>query len=245
MHLETLLPFLEVRGPDGQQFRFDLEKDRVTIGRFTKFNDVALEPDPQNLITRKAHCSVERDAEGWWVVDNGSVNRSFVRRGGEIGVVNGRVRVTDGDAIRVLGKLVEGGEPTYWELTFRDPLKTQAVNPEAEPRTAPHLKYDWIQARLFRVEGAAEQEVSDLRPQEHKLVRYMDQRNRANGRVPVMCAYEELIEAVWGKDAPQTETDITHLAWELRQKIEPDPKQPQFLQNVPKLGYRLVTSAAD
>ena len=45
--LDTLLPFLQVQGPDGQQFSIELAKGRVTIGRFEQFNDVALEPDPQ------------------------------------------------------------------------------------------------------------------------------------------------------------------------------------------------------
>lgn len=243
--METLFPFLKIRGPDGQESRFDLVKDRVTIGRFSEFNDVGLEPDAQQLVTRQAHCAVERDAEGWWVTDNGSINRTFVQRDEAVEVVNGRAQVTDGDVIRILGKLTEDGTAIYWELTFRDPLKTQPAGTNVQPRAAPYLKYDWIQAKLFRVNGTHRQEISDLRPQEHKLIRYMDQRNRANGRVPVMCSYEELIEAVWGRDASQTDNEIVHLVWELRRKIEPDPKQPQFLQNVPKLGYRLATVVTD
>ena len=43
--MDKLLPFLEVSGPDGQQFHVELANDRVTIGRFEQFNDVALEPD--------------------------------------------------------------------------------------------------------------------------------------------------------------------------------------------------------
>ena len=62
--LEENLPFLAAQGPSGQHFRVDLTKDRITIGRLELFNDVALEPDPQHLITRKAHCILERDAAG-------------------------------------------------------------------------------------------------------------------------------------------------------------------------------------
>jgi hypothetical protein len=236
--LNARLPSLEVNGPDGQAFTVELLKDRMTIGRFREFNDVGLEPDPQQLVTRKAHCAVERDAEGWWVIDNGSVNRTLVQRGPSVEVLNGRVPITDGDCIRILGRLTEGGEPIYWELTFRDPLKTRRV--ETAPRAA-YLEYDWIQAKLFRVEGSDRQEVRGLRPQEHKLIRYMDQRNRANGGVPVMCAHEELNVAIWGEDAPHTETEVNHLVWELRRKLEPDPKEPRFLQTVRGLGYRLVT----
>jgi DNA-binding response OmpR family regulator len=69
----------------------------------------------------------------------------------------------------------------------------------------------------------------------------MGQRNRADGQVPVMCTFEELLAAVWGEEPLHTEGDVTHLIYELRQKLEPNPKEPQFLQVVRGLGYRLVT----
>jgi hypothetical protein len=238
--VDRLLPFLDIAGPDGQQFQAELAKDRVTIGRFAQFNDVALEPDPQQLITRKGHCALERDANGWWVVDNGSVNRTFVRRGTAVEVVHGRAPLSEGESIRILGKLTEAGEPLYWELTFNDPLGTR---PAGQAPALAYLEYDWIQARLFRIDGTSRQEIHDVRPQEHKLIRYMDQRNRANGGVPVMCTYEELLLAIWGEEPDHTETEVTHLIWELRRKLEPDPKEPRFLETVRGLGYRLVTRA--
>ncbi len=236
--MEEDLPFLDVSGPSGQHFRVDLTKDRITIGRLELFNDVALEPDPQHLITRKVHCSLERDASGWWVVDNGSLNRTFRRRESEIEVVQGRARLEDWNSVLILGKLTESGEPSYWELTFRDPMGTR---PSMQLPVLAYLEYDWIQAKLFRVSGPKRQEIQDLRPQEHKLIRYMDQRNRANGNVPVMCTSEELLAAVWGEEALHTDTDLAHLVWELRQKLEPNPKEPRFLETVRGLGYRLVT----
>jgi DNA-binding winged helix-turn-helix (wHTH) protein len=239
--LNKQLAYLEVRGPDGQEFKFDLGKDRVTIGRFHDFNDVALEPDPQQLVTRKVHCAIEQDAQGWWVVDNGSVNRTFVRQGQEMQVVDGRAPIEDDDVICILGKLTDAGLPIYWELTFHDPLNTQRVE---QVLHAAYLEYDWLQAKLHRIDGADRQEIAGLRPQEHKLIRYMDHRNRANGNVPVMCTYEEIITAVWGDDPYHTEGEVSHLVWELRQKIEADPKEPQFLQTVRGMGYRLVTRPA-
>jgi Transcriptional regulatory protein, C terminal/FHA domain len=236
--LDRLLPFLEVEGPEGQQFSVELTKDRVTIGRFREFNDVALEPDPQQLVRRKVHCAVESDPQGWWVLDNGSVNRTFVQRGPAVAVVVGRAPLTDGDVIRVLGRLTEAGQAIYWEITFRDPLGTRSAG--YMPSVA-YLEYDWIQAKLFRVDGRDRQEIRDLRPQEHILIRYMDQRNRANGHVPVLCTYEELIAAIWGEEITHTEGEVNRLVWELRKKCEPDLKEPRFLQTVRGLGYRLET----
>jgi DNA-binding response OmpR family regulator len=236
--LDIQLAFLKVHGPDAQDFSVELTKDRLTIGRLRDFNDVALEPDPQQLVTRKAHCAVEWDMDGWWAVDNGSVNRTFVRRGQATEVVNGRAPITDGDVICILGRITDEGTPVYWELTFQDPMKTQPA--QGVLRVA-FLEYDWVQAKLFRVAGSNREEICNLRPQEHKLVRYMDQRNRANGNVPVMCTYDEIIAAIWGDEPFHTEGEVTRLVWDLRQKVELDPKEPQLLQTVRGLGYRLVT----
>jgi hypothetical protein len=234
---ETLLPVLEVQSPEGETFVVKLEKDRITIGRFRAFNDVGLEPDPQQLVTRKAHCAIEYEANAWCVVDNGSVNRTFIKRGSNVEIVNGRAVVTNGDVISILGRFTEDGEALYWDLTFRDPMKTQPFDGTIHEIC---LAYDWIQAKLFRFEGPHRYEISNMRPQEHKLIRYMDQRNRTNGDVPVMCTYEELFTAVWGDEPDHTEAEVNHLVYELRQKIEVDLKEPCFLQSVRGLGYRLV-----
>ncbi len=235
--MNELLPFIEVFGPDGQQFNVELVKDRITIGRFEHFNDVALEPDPQMLITRKAHCAVEYNSGSWWIADNGSVNRTFLRRGTVTEIVSGHTLLKEGDSIRILGRLTESG-PIYWELIFRDPLGTRPADVEQSQAC---LEYDWLQAKLFLVDGLSRHEIPDLRPQEHKLIRYMDQRNRVNGGVPVMCTYEELIVAVWGEESCRAEADVNHLIWTLRQKIEPAAKGHQFLETVRGLGYRMVS----
>jgi hypothetical protein len=236
--LKGLLPFLEGHGPNGESFTVELAKDRMTIGRFREFNDIGLEPDPQQLVTRKAHCVIERESDTWWVKDNGSVNRTFVLREQTMEVVDGRMPVQDGDAIRILGLLTENGAPLYWELVFRDPLRTNRVVGESAHA---YLEYDWLQAKLFQIKGTHRLEIRNLRPQEHKLIRYMDQRNRTNGYVPVMCTYEELITAIWGDEIGHIETEVNHLIYELRQKVEPDPNEPRFVQAVRGLGYRLET----
>lgn len=238
--MENLLPFLDVCGPSGEHFVAELTKNSMSIGRFELYNDIALEPDPQQLVTRKVHCTVERDIDGWWVIDNGSVNGTFLLRDGVMVQVDGRALLEEGDCIHILGMLTEAGEPVYWQLTFSDPMGTR---PAGRRRITPlaYLEYDWLQAKLFRIEGGTRQEISNLRPQEHKLIRYMDQRNRANGNMPVMCTFEELQTALWGDEVLHTEAEINYVIFGLRKKLEPDQKQPQFLETVRGLGYRLVT----
>lgn len=51
---------------------------------------------------------------------------------------------------------------------------------------------------------------------------------------------EELLREVWGYgNAPSTRTVDVHVVW-LRQKIELDPKRPQWIQTVHGLGYKFV-----
>jgi len=233
---DALFPYFDVTGPDGEQFRVEMTTDRITIGRYPQFNDVALSPDPQQLVTRKVHCVVERDQEGWHVRDNGSINRTFLRRDGALQAIHGQALLHENESVCILGRLSEDQEPLYWELTFHDP---QATNKGFEEKAkAAHLEYDWVQARLFRVTGETREEIQPLRPQEHKLIRYMDHRNRGNDDIPVMCSYEDLLIAIWG-DEPHIEADINHLIWELRRKVELDYKTPCFLETVRGLGYRL------
>jgi len=238
--LERSLPFFDISGPDDEHFTVELTKNRMTIGRLELYNDIALEPDPQQLVTRMVHCTVERDSDGWWVVDNGSVNGTFLLRDTQMEQVDGRALLREGDSISILGKLTEKGKPVYWKLTFSDPLGTRPAGQRHSSLPA-YLEYDWLQARLFRVENGSRQEISSLRPQEHKLIRYMDQRNRSNGNMPVMCTFEELQEALWGDEVLHTEAEINYVIFGLRKKIETDQKQPRFLETVRGLGYRLVT----
>jgi len=51
---------------------------------------------------------------------------------------------------------------------------------------------------------------------------------------------EQLLNEVWGYNAmPSTRTVDVHVAW-LRQKIEANPKRPQFILTVHGLGYKFV-----
>jgi hypothetical protein len=236
--MEVLWPFVLITSPDGERFRAELRTDRVTIGRSDLFNDIALEPDPQQLITRKVHCVLEREPDGWWVAHNGGVNPTYVRRGSEVEIVEGRVRLREGDSIHLLGKFTETGELHYWEVILHDPMGTKPAR--QAPRIA-YLEYDWIQARLFRVDGLERQELRDLPPQEHKLVRYMAGRNQANGGVAVCCTFEELVGAAWGEESERTEMDLASLIYHLRKRLEPDPRTPRLIETVRGLGYRLVT----
>ena len=51
---------------------------------------------------------------------------------------------------------------------------------------------------------------------------------------------DELLNEVWGYHSmPSTRTVDVHVAW-LRQKIEPNPRHPQYVLTVHGMGYKFI-----
>jgi two-component system alkaline phosphatase synthesis response regulator PhoP len=74
----------------------------------------------------------------------------------------------------------------------------------------------------------------DLSAKEFQLLVYLlEHRGR-------MLTREDMLNNVWGYDAmPTTRTVDTHIAW-LRQKLEPNPKYPQYILTAHGIGYKFV-----
>lgn len=69
---------------------------------------------------------------------------------------------------------------------------------------------------------------------EFQLLRYFIEHRGAT------LSRDELLNEVWGYHAmPSTRTVDVHVAW-IRQKIEPNPRHPQFILTVHGLGYKFV-----
>ena len=74
----------------------------------------------------------------------------------------------------------------------------------------------------------------DLSAKEFHLLRYFVEHRGAT------LSREELLSEVWGYQAtPSTRTVDVHVAW-LRQKLEPNPRVPQYILTVHGLGYKFV-----
>jgi hypothetical protein len=212
-----------VRRPDGTELTsVELPDDRLTIGRLPDANDVALEPDPQQLVTRSHHLTLER-------------------HGGELTRVDGRAMLQDGDTVCVLGSVSEDGDRKFFELDFNATLDSQAtrVAPFTQPSSEACLSYDSNQARLLLVAGAERHEIP-IRAQAHRLVRYMVERNEAAGGEPALCTHDELMYAVWADEPMHSREELAKLMWELRKKLEPF-RAEHLIENERRLGYRLRT----
>jgi DNA-binding winged helix-turn-helix (wHTH) protein len=231
-----------VSSPDaGRQVTVELSGDRVTVGRLPGLNDIALEPDPELLVTRAGHCTFEREGSQWFVLDGGSVNGTFVRRGSALQRVSGRAVLRDGDVVCVLASVAQAGDRRYFELAFHsadDSQATRAVLADEAPAGS-CLSYDPGEARLTVVEGGGRHEIP-IRAQAHRLVRYMVERNAAGGGGPVLCTHDELMHAVWGDEPMHTREELAKLVWELRKKLEPFNAE-HLIENERRLGYRIHT----
>ena len=76
-----------------------------------------------------------------------------------------------------------------------------------------------------------EQELQ-LTPKEFELLAYL-MRNRG-----LVLSRDQLLRDVWGGRVPaRSQTLDVHIRW-LRQKVEPDPERPVYIQTVRMIGYR-------
>lgn len=236
-----------VSGPDGATLdSVELSGERITVGRLPDVNDIALQPDPQLLVTRARHCTIERDGDRWFVVDGGSVNGTFLRRAGALQRIRDRAALRNGDVVCVLASISEPNGRRFFELAFHataDSQATRAVpidegtSPSAQ---APEcLSYDANEARLVLVLRGERHEIQ-IRAQAHHLVRYMAERNAAGGGSPALCTHDELMHAVWGDEPMHTRVELAKLVWELRKKLEPFDAG-HLIENERRRGYRLRT----
>jgi DNA-binding response OmpR family regulator len=77
-------------------------------------------------------------------------------------------------------------------------------------------------------------QVVPMSAKEFQLLRYLVEHPNAT------LSREELLREVWGYGAnPTTRTVDVHVAW-LRQKLEPDPKNPKFILTVVGFGYKFA-----
>lgn len=91
------------------------------------------------------------------------------------------------------------------------------------------VEIDFKRAEVLKNKSAVE-----LSAMEFKLLQFLIE-NQGN-----VHTRDELLDAVWGYDAmPNTRTVDVHIAW-LRQKLEENPKHPQFIQTVHGFGYKFV-----
>jgi two-component system alkaline phosphatase synthesis response regulator PhoP len=99
---------------------------------------------------------------------------------------------------------------------------------------AEHAHFGDINVDFRKAEVTKAGKQLDLSAREFKLLRYFVEHRGAT------LSRDELLNEVWGYNSmPSTRTVDVHVAW-LRQKLEDNPRHPQFILTVHGLGYKFV-----
>jgi two-component system alkaline phosphatase synthesis response regulator PhoP len=108
-------------------------------------------------------------------------------------------------------------------------LRRAPIRPAAQLTAA---DFGSIHVDLVGTEATRDGKAVNLSAREFQLLRYFIERRGAT------LSRDELLKQVWGYSADMyTRTVDVHVA-SLRQKLEDDPKQPQFILTVQGLGYK-------
>ena len=107
--------------------------------------------------------------------------------------------------------------------------RAPTVIPAAEGYQFGDIRVDFRRAEVSRAG-----EPLELSAREFQLLKYFIEHRGAT------LTRDELLNEVWGyNEMPSTRTVDVHVAW-LRQKIEPNPRHPQFVLTVHGMGYKFA-----
>jgi len=102
------------------------------------------------------------------------------------------------------------------------------------PKNHEHHSFGDVEVDLRRCRVVKSGKLLDVSSKEFELLKYFISHSGET------LSRDRLLEDVWGYDNfPTTRTVDTHLV-RLRQKLEPDPEQPQYFLTVHGTGYRFV-----
>lgn len=170
------------------------------------------------------------------------------------------IEMPDPNGLAVCRKIREAGDPTpIIFLTVRDSVsdlelgftlgasdymskpfdireliaRIKARLPRVVQEFDHYLRVD-AQRRVVSVQRAGKWEVVELTPREFDLLNYLvTNAGRPIGRTALL----EAVFAIPGDSDIETKTLEKHV-WALRQKLEPNPKEPRYLVNVRGVGYK-------
>lgn len=139
----------------------------------------------------------------------------------------------DGAAVAMLERMSlvhdSGGRLSVFSPLFADFVREMH---SGEPASASRIVVDADAGKVW-LDGREITSLSDL---EYKLLLFL------YGRLDRVCDKYSIVKGVWGEEYIDRvdDTRIEKLISRVRQKIEPDPSHPRYLQSLRGRGYKLV-----
>jgi predicted component of type VI protein secretion system len=211
-HVTALL----VREASGEERLVPLEEPSLTIGR-----DAQCAITVQSTFVSRRHARIEQREDGVYLVDLGSRNGSLLNQVR----VEESAQLHGGDVIAIGDVVIE----CLTEASATEQTRTLASSPSS-PSTSDRL---YVEPLTYEVRIGDQPLARRLSAQEFKLLSYLyAHRDR-------VCARAELGNAIWG--AHNWDPNMLHrLVSRLKEKLEPTPARPRYIQTVPWVGYRLT-----
>jgi two-component system alkaline phosphatase synthesis response regulator PhoP len=113
-------------------------------------------------------------------------------------------------------------------------VEAQLRRAPSSPHPTEGYAFGDIRVDFRKAEATKDGAPLELSAREFQLLRYFLEHRGAT------LTRDELLNEVWGYNSmPSTRTVDVHVAW-LRQKIEPNPRHPQFILTVHGMGYKFA-----
>lgn len=208
---------LIVKDATGAERVITLDRAVFTIGR-----DPSCTIRLDSPYVSRQHARIELQDGAAVLVDLGSRNGSLVN--GKR--VNGSVELQPGDVITAGDARIE----CLAESAPDTETRTFIIDRSEPPPPEDTLRVDALAHEVWIGDGQLERRLS---AQEFDLLRYLyDNHER-------VCQRQEIGDAIWG--AGNWDPNMLHrLVHRLKEKLEPSPDKPRYVQTVPWVGYRVT-----
>lgn len=159
---------------------------------------------------------------------------SEIREWSQTPIIVCSVRDNDNEVIESLNRgaddyVTKPFNPNILLARIQASLRKAATQEAGEPQ----LNNGYISIDLVRHEVKINGEVTSLTPKEYDLLRYF-MINRGK-----MITHKQLLHEIWGQAHTEDMQYLRVYISQLREKIEPDPKEPTFVVTEPGIGYRM------
>ncbi len=120
------------------------------------------------------------------------------------------------------------------ELSARIEVQLRRRAAASTPGSGTQYRFGEVSVDFRKAEVTKGGKPVDVSAREFLLLKYFIEHREAT------LTRDELLNDVWGYHSmPSTRTVDVHVAW-LRQKVEPNPRHPQYILTVHGLGYKFV-----